>query len=100
MGIQDDLQSLFGLSEVSYKANLSKDELFHEAIANDRGRIREGGPDDEQKAYPTRLGIEGPLMFYSDPSCTGRPVKDTFAVAHPGTDEKIWWRRTSRSSIR
>ena len=92
MGIQDDLQSLFGLTEVAYKANLTKDELFHEAIANDRGRIREGGPDDEQKAYPTRLGIEGPLMFYSDPSCTGRPVKDTFAVAHPGTEEKIWWK--------
>ena len=59
MGIQDDLQSLFGLTEVAYKANLTKDKLFHEAIANDRGRIREGGPDDEQKAYPTSSGSKG-----------------------------------------
>ncbi|MFT5734659.1 MAG: phosphoenolpyruvate carboxykinase (ATP) [Planctomycetota bacterium] len=92
MGYQEDLGTLFGLNSVTYKADLPKDELFREAIANDKGRIREGGPDDEQKAYATKLGVEGPLMFYSDPSCTGRPVKDTFAVAHPGTEEKIWWK--------
>lgn len=92
MGFNDDLQALFGLSDVQYKANLSKDELFHEAIANDRGRVREGGPDDEQKAFPTKLGVEGPLVFYSDPTCTGRPVNDTFAVSHPGTEDKIWWK--------
>ena len=33
MGYRDDLQALFGLTDVSYKADLSKDELFHEAIA-------------------------------------------------------------------
>ncbi|QDV05299.1 Phosphoenolpyruvate carboxykinase [ATP] [Planctomycetes bacterium Poly30] len=92
MGYQEDLATLFGLNAVTYKADLSKDELFHEAIANDKGRIREGGPDDEPKAYATKLGIEGPLMFYTDPSCTGRPVKDTFAVAHPEFEEKIWWK--------
>lgn len=93
MGLRDELHALFGLNEdVTYKANLSKDELFHEAIANDRGRIVADGPDDAQKAYPTKLGVDGPLVFYSDPSCTGRPVNDTFAVAHPELDEKVWWK--------
>ena len=92
MGYRDELKSLIGLSEVEYKADLSKDELFHEAIANDRGRVVEGGPDDAQKAFPTKLGVKGPLIFYSDPSCTGRPVNDTFAVAHPDLEDKIWWK--------
>ncbi|MEM6676051.1 MAG: phosphoenolpyruvate carboxykinase (ATP) [Planctomycetota bacterium] len=92
MGYRDELEALFGLSDVQYKADLSKDDLFREALENDRGRIREGGPDDEQKAYATKLGVEGPLIFYSDPSCTGRPVKDTFAVAHPSLEDKIWWK--------
>ncbi|MEM9380369.1 MAG: phosphoenolpyruvate carboxykinase (ATP) [Planctomycetota bacterium] len=92
MGYRDELEALFGLTNVEYKANLSKDELFDAAIANDRGRIRPDGPDDEHKAYATKLGKDGPLMFYSDPSCTGRPVKDTFAVAHPTLLEKIWWK--------
>lgn len=92
MGYRDDLKALFGLTDVDYRANLSKEDLFHEAIANDRGRIRADGPDDEQKAYPTKLGANGPLIFYSDPSCTGRPVNDTFAVAHPHLEEKVWWK--------
>lgn len=45
-----DLKVLLGLETVAYKANLSKEELFQEAIAHDRGRIRPDGPDDEQKA--------------------------------------------------
>ena len=92
MGYQEDLSRQFGLENVTYKANLSKEELFHEAIANDRGRVREGGSDDEQKAFPTKLGVNGPLVYYTDPSCTGRPVKDTFAVAWPEFEEKIWWK--------
>ncbi|MDN5862626.1 MAG: phosphoenolpyruvate carboxykinase (ATP), partial [Salinisphaera sp.] len=36
--------------------------------------------------------VDGPLMYYSDPSCTGRPVADTFAVAWPEIDEQIWWK--------
>jgi len=92
MGFERDLEQLFGLKTVSYKANLSKEELFHEAIANDRGRIRKDGPDDEPKAYPTRLGIEGPLVYYTDPTCTGRPVQDTFGVAWPEIEENIWWK--------
>ncbi|MDP6738575.1 MAG: phosphoenolpyruvate carboxykinase (ATP) [Planctomycetota bacterium] len=92
MGYQEELQELFGLTTVTYKANLSKDELFDEAIANDRGRVEEGGPDDAQKAFPTKLGKDGPLLFYTDPCCTGRPVQDTFAVAWPEFEEKVWWK--------
>ena len=86
------LKDLLGLENVTYKYGLSKQELFGEAIANDRGRIRVDGPDDEQKAYPTKLGVEGPLVYYTDPTCTGRPVQDTFAVAWPEFEEKVWWK--------
>ncbi len=86
------LEALLGLTDVQYKVNLTKDELFHEAIAHDRGRIREGGPEDEQKAYPTVLGVEGPLVYYTDPTCTGRPVKDTFGVAWPEYEDRVWWK--------
>jgi len=92
MDIARDLEQKLGLKDVDYRLNLSKDELFHEAIANDRGRIREGGPDDEQKAYPTKLGIDGPLVYYTDPTCTGRPVQDTFGVAHPELEDTVWWK--------
>jgi phosphoenolpyruvate carboxykinase (ATP) len=86
------LDQLLGLKSVTYKINLSKEELFHEAIAHDRGRATPDGPDDAQKAYPTRLGVNGPLVYYTDPSCTGRPVQDTFAVAWPEYEEKLWWK--------
>ena len=78
-----DLEALLGLNNVSYKHNLEKAELFQEAIENDRGRVREGGGRDEQKCYGTRLGSEGPLVYYTDPGSTGRRVKDTFAAAYP-----------------
>ena len=100
MGIEQDLEQLFGLTSVAYKANLSKEELFHAAIANDRGRIRKDGPDDEQKAYATCLGVDGPLIYYTDPTCTGRPVKDTFAVAHPELEDRSGGRMTFSASIR
>ncbi|NQU50467.1 MAG: phosphoenolpyruvate carboxykinase (ATP) [Planctomycetes bacterium] len=86
------LEELLGLKGLELRINLSKDELFDEAIANDRGRIREGGPDDEQKCYSTKLGKDGPLVFYTDPSCTGRPVKDTFGVARQSIIDKVWWK--------
>ncbi len=92
MTVAEQLKNQLGLSQVELKINLSKRELFHEAIRNDRGRISAGGPDDEQKAYPTKLGVEGPLIFYTDPSCTGRPVADTFAVAWPEIEGDIWWK--------
>ncbi|MFT7485498.1 MAG: phosphoenolpyruvate carboxykinase (ATP) [Candidatus Paceibacteria bacterium] len=92
MDIRQDLKDRFGLENVDYKVNLSKEELFHEAIANDRGRTRLDGPDDDQKAFPTKLGVDGPLVFYTDPTCTGRPTSDTFAVAHPEIEESVWWK--------
>jgi phosphoenolpyruvate carboxykinase (ATP) len=49
-----DLEAI-GLKTVSYKYNLSKDELFHEAIAHDKGRTKKGGPSNEQKAFATKL---------------------------------------------
>ncbi len=93
MTTAQELKSLLGLENATYKINLSKNELFDEAIANDRGRVREGGPDDEQKAYPTKLGKNGPLVYYTDPTCTGRPVQDTFAVAWPEIEDTVWWKK-------
>jgi phosphoenolpyruvate carboxykinase (ATP) len=90
--LQADLESLLGLKTVTYKYNLSKEELFHEAIKNDRGRVRKGGPSNEQKAYPTKLGVKGPLVYYTDPDCTGRRVKDTYAVCWPEVEQVIWWK--------
>ena len=90
--IRTELSERLGLTQVQYQENLSKEELFHAAIANDRGRVREGGPDDEQKSRPTALGVDGPLVYMSDPTCTGRPVQDTFGVAWPEFEEKVWWK--------
>jgi phosphoenolpyruvate carboxykinase (ATP) len=90
--LRDELKALLGLDGVSYKANLSKDELFHEAIRNDRGRVRKDGPGDAQKAFPTKLGVRGPLVYYTDPDCTGRRVKDTYAVAWPEIENVFWWK--------
>jgi phosphoenolpyruvate carboxykinase (ATP) len=90
--VVEELGQIFGLRDISVRYGLSQSELFDEAIASDRGRIHPDGPDDEQKAYPTALGKAGPLVYYSDPSCTGRPVKDTFAVARPEVDDTVWWK--------
>ena len=92
MDLAQQLERQHGLRNIVYKHNLSKDELFHEAIRNDRGRVREGGPDDAQKAFATKLGVNGPLVFYTDPDCTGRPVDDTFAVAWPEVADTVWWK--------
>ena len=92
MNVREALERKLGLTSVTYKYNLPKDQLFHEAIENDRGRLRVDGPDTEQKAFATRLGVEGPLVFYTDPTCTGRPVDDTFAVAWPEIESKVWWK--------
>ena len=92
MSFAADLEKLFGLKDVSYKYNLSKEELFGEAIKNDRGRIKKDGPSNAQKAYPTKLGVKGPLVFYTDPDCTGRRTKDTYAVAWPEVADEIWFK--------
>jgi phosphoenolpyruvate carboxykinase (ATP) len=92
MSFQADLEQLFGLKTVSYKPNLSKEALFEEAIANDRGRVRRDGPSDAQKAFPTKLGVNGPLVYYTDPDCTGRRTKDTYAVKWPEVADEIWFK--------
>jgi phosphoenolpyruvate carboxykinase (ATP) len=92
MRFQADLESLLGLNAVSYRYNLTKTELFHAAIANDRGRVRRDGPSNEQKAYATQLGDQGPLMYYTDPDCTGRRTKDTYAVKWPEVADQLWFK--------
>jgi phosphoenolpyruvate carboxykinase (ATP) len=92
MDFREELEQLLGLKSVDYKYGLSKEELFHEAIKNDRGRVTRNGNGNEQKARATKLGVRGPLVYYTDPDCTGRPVKDTFAVAWPEVEDKIWWK--------
>jgi phosphoenolpyruvate carboxykinase (ATP) len=90
--VAQQLATRFGLNNVRLHYGLSQDELFHAAIANDRGRVELDGPSDAQKAYATSLGVDGPLMYYADPTCTGRPVQDTFAVAWPELVDEIWWK--------
>ena len=65
LGVEQKAVEAYGSELASVKDVLSKEELFHEAIANDRGRVTAGGGFDEQKAYPTKLGVNGPLMFLS-----------------------------------
>ena len=93
MDFQSTLKDKFGLDTVDYHYRLPKETLFGEALAHDRGRIRADGPDNEPKAYATKLGVEGPLVYYTDPSCTGRPVQDTFAVAWPEVEDSVWWKK-------
>lgn len=92
MDLSAELSNTLGLAGLEYRHNLDRQTLFDEAIAHDRGRVRPNGPDDEPKAHATALGSDGPLVYYSDPSCTGRPVQDTFAVAWPEVDNDIWWK--------
>ncbi len=86
------LERKLGLKNVQYKYNLAKEELFQEAIDHDRGRVSRDGPSDAQKACATKLGVKGPLVYYTDPDCTGRRVKDTFAVQWPGISDPIWFK--------
>ncbi len=92
MDFRHDLEQLLGLKDVDYKYGLTKEQLFEEAIANDRGRTRKDGGSAEQKAFSTKLGPQGPLVYYTDPDCTGRRVRDTFAVAWPEVDGEVWWK--------
>ncbi|MDE0004772.1 MAG: phosphoenolpyruvate carboxykinase (ATP), partial [Rhodospirillaceae bacterium] len=88
----DAFSTRFGLDAVDVRAGLSQDELFSAAVAGDRGRTRIDGGEHDQKAFATALGTDGPLVFYSDPTCTGRPVQDTFAVAWPEVEDEVWWK--------
>ena len=92
MGLKAALERGLGLKGIDFRYNLPKARLFEEAIANDRGRVRRDGPDTDRKCFPTRLGVDGPLVFHTDPTCTGRPVDDTFAVAWPEVEGEVWWK--------
>ena len=92
MELKAALERKLGLKGIDFKHNLSKGRLFEEAIANDRGRVRLDGPGTDRKCFPTGLGVDGPLVFYTDPTCTGRPVADTFAVAWPEVESEVWWK--------
>jgi phosphoenolpyruvate carboxykinase (ATP) len=92
MSLAEQLKQQFGLTSVTLKSELSQDELFHEAIANDRGWVDPDGDGNDQKAFATALGIDGPLIYYTDPTCTGRPTKDTFAVARDSVKDEVWWK--------
>ncbi len=93
MDFANQLEELFGLKNCSYEYNLDKKALFHAAIENDRGRTKVDGGWDDQKCYATKLGDEGPLIYYTDPGSTGRRTKDTFAAAYPEFEETIWWKK-------
>ena len=90
--VAEQLRARFGLDAVDVRAGLSQNELFAAAVAGDRGRTRIDGGEHDQKAFATALGADGPLIFYSDPTCTGRPVQDTFAVAWPEVVDDVWWK--------
>jgi phosphoenolpyruvate carboxykinase (ATP) len=90
--IEQAISTQFGIENVTIHYGLSQDELFNAAIDNDKGRVSLYGDSNEQKAFPTSLGLDGPLVYYSDPTCTGRPVDDTFAVARPEVEDTIWWK--------
>ena len=96
MELKAALERKLGLTGIDFRYNLSKVRLFREAIANDRGRVRSNGPDTARKCFPTRLGVDGPLVFLTDPTCTGRPVADTYAVAWPEVEADIWWKDNLR----
>jgi len=93
MLVLDELNVQFGLVSPNIRVGLSQEELFMAAVTNDRGRTSLDDRDDAPKAFATKLGVDGPLMYYSDPTCTGRPTQDTFAVARPGTEDTIWWKK-------
>ena len=92
MSLANELENQFGLTTVTLKSDLPQDQLFEEAIANDRGWVDPDGDGTDQKAYATKLGVDGPLVYYTDPTCTGRPTKDTFAVARDSVKDEVWWK--------
>ncbi|MEM7321613.1 MAG: phosphoenolpyruvate carboxykinase (ATP) [Actinomycetota bacterium] len=92
MSLSDELAAQFGLTDVTLRSELTQDELFEAAIQNDRGWVDPDGNGDDQKAFATALGIDGPLVYFTDPTCTGRPTKDTFAVARDSVSDEVWWK--------
>ena len=86
-GFQADLEQLLGLKTVRYKHGLSKEQLFEEAIENDRGRVKKGGGTPTRR--PSRPSSASTDRWSTTPIPTapaGR-VKDTYAVAWPEVAE-------------
>jgi phosphoenolpyruvate carboxykinase (ATP) len=92
MNITQDLEKLLGLRNCTLRHNLDRVELFKAAVANDRGRTKKGGSYGDPKAFATKLGEKGPLVYYTDPDSTGRRVNDTFAAAYSEIESKVWWK--------
>ena len=67
MTFKADLEKLLGLKSVAYKANLSKTELFHGAIGNDRGRVRRDGPSPVKCSF-RRMPISSAVLRAISPS--------------------------------
>ena len=70
--IATQLETTFGLAGVELRYGLSQDELFHEAIAHDRGRVEIDGSDDAQKASPPRS--ESTVRSSTSPTPSARAV--------------------------
>ncbi len=85
MTTADQLESQFGI-QTTLHVGLTQDELFEASIANDTDKL--GRP----KSFATKLGLDGPLVYYTDPDCTGRPVNDTYAVARDEVVDTVWWK--------
>ena len=92
MELKAALERRLGLKGIDFKYNLSKARLFEEAVANDRGRVRPWWSRHRPEVFSHPLGVHGPLVFHTDPTCTGRPVADTFAVAWPEVEGEVWWK--------
>ncbi len=90
--IQQFLKSRFGIDGPEIHHNLSWSELFQASLKYDRGRTDANGGYEDQKSYTTSLKDKGPIVFLTDPECTGRPVSDTYAVAWPEVESEIWWK--------
>ena len=90
--IQQSLKSRLGIDGPEIHHNLSWSELFQATLKFDRGRIVGNGGYQDQKSYETKLKDNGPVVFLTDPDCTGRPVSDTYAVAWPEVESEIWWK--------
>ncbi len=88
----DQLNRSFGILPDNLSFGLTQDKLFEAAIAHDLGRVSVDGPGNVNKAFATSLGIDGPLVFFTDPECTGRPVNDTFCVDRASVSDDVWWK--------
>ena len=96
LDIQHALKSQFGIETPQISYNQPNSRLFHEALSGDRGRVEINGSGNDRKAFSTVLKENGPIVFLTDPECTGRPVDDTYAVAWPEYESDIWWKDSLR----